>query len=143
MYIPLGGSKTKLLNTFIIFSFVALWHDLRINLLLWAWCIYISLIPEIIIKRYFAQEKMQYLQDYILFRYLRALLCSITILLMITANLIGFGIGNKTLVDALLNLIKLTTPIRFLSIVLYFMPLSFVMLYIRELEIKNGIKKNF
>ena len=36
MNIPLGGKQKKLLNTFIIFSFVALWHDLWFNLLLWA-----------------------------------------------------------------------------------------------------------
>ena len=143
MYIPLGGKKKKLLNTFIIFSFVALWHDLKLNLLLWAWCIYISLIPEIIIKNYFAKEKRQYLNNYMWFRYLRAWFCSIIIILMITANLMGFGIGNKELVDALLYLLKLTTPSRFLLVSLFFSPLTFAMFYIRELERMNGIKKNF
>lgn len=29
MYIPLGGSQRKLLNVWVIFTFVALWHDLE------------------------------------------------------------------------------------------------------------------
>ena len=29
MYIPLGGSQRKLLNVWVIFSFVAIWHDLE------------------------------------------------------------------------------------------------------------------
>jgi D-alanyl-lipoteichoic acid acyltransferase DltB (MBOAT superfamily) len=143
MYIPLGGKKKKLLNTFIIFSFVALWHDLKFNLLLWAWTIYISLIPEIIIKSYFNREENQYLNNYMWFRYLKAWFSSVVILLMITANLIGFGIGNKELVDALLNLFKLTTPLRFIQISMFFFPFTFAMFFVRELERINGIKKNF
>ena len=143
MYIPLGGKQKKIINTFIIFSFVALWHDLKFNLLLWAWCIYTSLIPEIIVKSYFNQENKQYLKYKIWFRYLRAWICSIVIMLMITANLIGFGIGNKELVDALLNLLKVTTPLKFLFLSIFFLPFTFPMFYIRELEKINGIKKNF
>ena len=143
MYIPLGGKKKKLLNTFIIFSFVALWHDLKFNLLLWAWTIYISLIPEIIIKSYFNRDENQYLNNYMWFRYLKAWFSSVVILLMITANLIGFGIGNKELVDALLNLFKLTTPLRFIQISMFFFPFTFAMFFVRELERINGIKKNF
>ena len=29
IYIPLGGSQRKLLNVWVIFSFVAIWHDLE------------------------------------------------------------------------------------------------------------------
>lgn len=29
MYIPLGGSQRKLLNVWVIFTFVAIWHDLE------------------------------------------------------------------------------------------------------------------
>ena len=143
MYIPLGGKDKKLLNTFIIFSFVALWHDLKFNLLLWAWTIYISLIPEIIIKSYFNREENQYLNNYMWFRYLKSWFSSVVIILMIIANLIGFGIGNKELVDALLNLFKLTTPVRFIKISMFFFPFTFAMFYVRELERINGIKKNF
>ena len=143
IYVPLGGKNKKLLNSFIIFSFVALWHDLRLNLLLWAWFIYICLIPEIIIKNYFAKENMQYLNDKIWFRYLRAWICSIVIMLMITANLIGFGIGNTELVDALFSILKQTTFMRFIQMSIFHAPFTFCMFFIRDIEKKNGIKKNF
>ena len=143
MYIPLGGAKTKLFNAFIIFSFVALWHDLKLNLLLWAWCICISLIPEIIVKNYFAKEKRQYLNNYMWFRYLRGAVCSITIISLIMANLIGFGIGNKELIDALLAFLKLSTPKNIVLLVLSILPNTFIMFYIRELERMRGIVKNF
>jgi D-alanyl-lipoteichoic acid acyltransferase DltB (MBOAT superfamily) len=29
LYIPLGGSKWRLINVWIIFTFVAIWHDLE------------------------------------------------------------------------------------------------------------------
>ena len=144
VYIPLGGRKNRIFNTFIIFSFVALWHDLKFNLLLWAWCIYICLIPEILIKSYFNNEKRQYLKNKMWFRYLRAWVCSVVIILMIAANLIGFGIGNKELVEALIYLLKLTTVKRFLIIsTVILSPFTFTMFFIRDLEQKNGIQKKF
>lgn len=29
LYIPLGGAKWRVLNIWVIFTFVALWHDLE------------------------------------------------------------------------------------------------------------------
>ena len=143
IYLPLGGKNKKLINSFIIFSFVALWHDLRLNLLLWAWFIYIFFIPEIIIKSYFNKESMQYLNDKIWFRYLRAWICSILIMLMITANLIGFGIGNTELVDALFSILKETNFVRFIQMSIFYAPFTFCMFFIRDVEKKHGIQKNF
>ena len=142
VYIPLGGRKKRIFNTFIIFSFVALWHDLQFNLLIWAWFIYICLIPEVIIKSYFNAEKRLYLNNKMWFRYLRAWICSIVILLMMVANLIGFGIGNKELVDTLYPL-KLMTVKRFIFLTVIISPFIFTMFFIRDLEQKNGIKKKF
>ena len=143
IYLPLGGKHKKMFNTFVVFSFVALWHDLRFNLLLWAWFIYICFIPEIIIKNYFSKDNMQYLNDKMWFRYLRAWICSIVIMLMITANLIGFGIGNTELVDALFSILKETTFMRFIQMNIFYAPFTFCMFFIRDVEKKHGIKNNF
>jgi D-alanyl-lipoteichoic acid acyltransferase DltB (MBOAT superfamily) len=59
IYLPLGGKNCKILNIWIVFSFVALWHDLKLNLLFWGWFICIFLIPEILVKNYLSQEKVQ------------------------------------------------------------------------------------
>ncbi|CAI6004377.1 unnamed protein product [Closterium sp. NIES-64] len=50
LYIPLGGGKRKLLNVWIVFTFVALWHDLEWKLLWWAWLTSLLLAPELIVK---------------------------------------------------------------------------------------------
>ncbi|KAJ8434417.1 hypothetical protein Cgig2_002619 [Carnegiea gigantea] len=50
IYIPLGGARTKLLNVWVIFTFVALWHDLEWKLLSWAWLTCIFFVPEILLK---------------------------------------------------------------------------------------------
>jgi len=39
IYVPLGGSKNLVLNTVLVFSFVALWHDLTFRLLAWGWLV--------------------------------------------------------------------------------------------------------
>lgn len=47
IYVPLGGNKLKVLNMWVVFTFVALWHDFKLDLLLWAWIICLALVPEI------------------------------------------------------------------------------------------------
>jgi len=58
IFIPLGGSSYKFLNVWIIFTFVALWHDLQLKLLLWGWFICFFMIPEIFVKKIFNSEKV-------------------------------------------------------------------------------------
>jgi D-alanyl-lipoteichoic acid acyltransferase DltB (MBOAT superfamily) len=58
IYIPLGGSKYKIYNIWIVFNFVALWHDLQLNLLLWGWFICLFFVPEIMVKQYFNKEEV-------------------------------------------------------------------------------------
>jgi D-alanyl-lipoteichoic acid acyltransferase DltB (MBOAT superfamily) len=58
IFIPLGGSKFKVINIWVVFSFVALWHDLQLNLLIWGWFICLFLMPEILVKNYFNKEKV-------------------------------------------------------------------------------------
>ncbi|KAF9602830.1 hypothetical protein IFM89_031690 [Coptis chinensis] len=50
MYIPLGGSRRKLLNVWVVFTFVAIWHDLEWKLLSWAWLTCLFFIPELLVK---------------------------------------------------------------------------------------------
>ena len=47
IYIPLGGSKRVLLNSLLVFSFVALWHDLTFRLLAWGWLVSLFIVPEV------------------------------------------------------------------------------------------------
>jgi len=51
VYIPLGGRHTQKWNTFVIFTFVALWHDISASLLAWGWIISLFIIPELLLTR--------------------------------------------------------------------------------------------
>ncbi|XP_039002203.1 membrane-bound O-acyltransferase GUP1-like [Hibiscus syriacus] len=50
LYIPLVGSHRKLLNIWVIFTFVAVWHDLEWKLLSWAWLTCLFFVPELLVK---------------------------------------------------------------------------------------------
>uniref|UniRef100_A0A452XYA9 Membrane-bound O-acyltransferase C24H6.01c n=1 Tax=Aegilops tauschii subsp. strangulata TaxID=200361 RepID=A0A452XYA9_AEGTS len=52
VYIPLGGSRRKLLSIWVVFTFVAAWHDLEWKLISWAWLTCLCFVPEIVIKSF-------------------------------------------------------------------------------------------
>jgi len=57
IYVPLGGSKYFAFNMWIVFTFVALWHDIQLNLLAWGWLICLFLVPEIVATTVFSQKR--------------------------------------------------------------------------------------
>ena len=57
IFIPCGGSKTKMWNIWVVFTFVAIWHDFSLDLVCWAWFICAAMIPEMIVKRYVAKHE--------------------------------------------------------------------------------------
>ncbi|KAK0460900.1 MBOAT, membrane-bound O-acyltransferase family-domain-containing protein [Desarmillaria tabescens] len=91
IYIPLGGSHRQLLNSLLIFTFVALWHDLTFRLLAWGWLVSIFLIPEVVAGWVFSTGKFG---DRPWYRHLCALGAVLNILMMMAANLVGFVIGT-------------------------------------------------
>lgn len=90
IYIPVGGSRMiyGIPATLLVFTFVALWHDLSLKLLTWGWLVTAFIIPELVCKFVFRGSKHQ--QWY---RHLAAFGAVFNILLMMTANLVGFAIG--------------------------------------------------
>ncbi|KAL3515833.1 hypothetical protein ACH5RR_022735 [Cinchona calisaya] len=93
MYIPLGGAQRKLLNVWVVFTFVAIWHDLEWKLLSWSWLTCIFFIPEILIKSAANTFKVQGALGEFLFRELNAVAGAVTITCLMVANLVGFVIG--------------------------------------------------
>lgn len=91
IYIPLGGSKNRLLASFCVFTFVAIWHDIELKLLLWGWMIVLFLIPEIFLSSFvykmFAHKPKFY-------RLLTGAGCVINVWLMMIANIFGFCLGQ-------------------------------------------------
>ncbi|KAJ2599727.1 glycerol transporter [Coemansia sp. RSA 1286] len=88
VYIPLGGKHTSTWNTFVIFTFVALWHDLTLRLLQWAWIIALLFLPEGLATWYFGKPQWSS-KPY--FRYLCSMGGALNIVGMMIANLVGFG----------------------------------------------------
>ncbi|KAG9457793.1 hypothetical protein H6P81_002301 [Aristolochia fimbriata] len=97
IYIPLGGSKTKLVNVWIIFTFVAIWHDLEWKLLSWAWLTCLFFVPEMIVKSTVNVFQAKSASGAFIFRELSAIAGAITITCLMVANLVGYVIGPSGL----------------------------------------------
>ncbi|KAJ6261088.1 hypothetical protein Dda_3753 [Drechslerella dactyloides] len=99
IYVPLGGSKKRaVLNTLVVFTFVALWHDLSFTLLTWGWLIVLFILPELTARAMLPYSKYGGNWWY---RPLAAAGGALTVLTMCVANLIGFALG----VDGMKHLI--------------------------------------
>ncbi|CAI5523233.1 unnamed protein product [Closterium sp. Naga37s-1] len=93
LYIPLGGGKRKLVNVWIVFTFVALWHDLEWKLLWWAWLTSLLLAPEMIVKAIGNLKALQGFRKSWMYRECCAIAGSFNVLGLMTANLVGFVVG--------------------------------------------------
>ncbi|CAL9098871.1 unnamed protein product [Musa textilis] len=106
MYIPLGGSQRKLVNVWVIFTFVAVWHDLEWKLLSWAWLTCIFFAPEILIKSCRNAVQVRSAFGMCIQRELNAVAGAVTISCLMVANLAGFVMGPsgiKWLISRLLH----------------------------------------
>lgn len=99
IFIPMGGSKNRgkyalaksALNYILIFTFVALWHDIKLNLLIWGWLIVLFMLPEFIAGYIFPRKNWEgHLNSY---RHLCAVGVVGNLMMMMTANLVGFAVG--------------------------------------------------
>ena len=88
LYIPLGGNKRYMLNFLIVFTFVAVWHDISVKLLAWGWLISLFVVPEIICQKFTA-----HLVDESYYVHLSAIGGVANIFMMMSANLVGFVVG--------------------------------------------------
>jgi len=90
IYIPVGGSQQALLSALLVFTFVALWHDLSFKLLTWGWLVSLFLIPEVAARHFLPPSKFGSRSWY---RHACAAGCIFNILMMMSANLVGFVVG--------------------------------------------------
>ncbi|GJJ08164.1 hypothetical protein Clacol_002372 [Clathrus columnatus] len=103
IYVPLGGSRQPIISTLLVFTFVALWHDLSFRLLAWGWLVSFFILPEILARWAFPFEKYG---DFWWYRHLCAIGAVFNILLMMIANLVGFVLGidgTKYMISQLVN----------------------------------------
>jgi len=142
IYIPLGGSRgTKLRaigNFLAVFTFVALWHDINLKLLIWGWLITLFVLPEIICTLLFPARKWKDSPN--TYRWLCGVGATGNILMMMAANLVGFALGLDGLKGLVQNILGSYSGYAFLlgAIVTLFVGAQ-VMFEIRESEKRKGI----
>lgn len=91
IYVPLGGAKNQIPSTLLVFTFVALWHDLSLKLLAWGWLITFFIVPEVIARKTLPYEEYG---NRWWFRHIAAIGGVGNVLMMTTGNLVGFAIGT-------------------------------------------------
>lgn len=99
IYVPLGGASFKnwrssarsVITYLLVFTFVALWHDIQMRLLIWGWLIVLFMCPEWIAAYLFPKKKWENRPTE--YRMLCGLGGVLNVLMMISANLVGFAVG--------------------------------------------------
>lgn len=102
IYIPLGGSggpDTRglwgqvrgIVNLLAVFTFVAMWHDIQLRLLLWGWLISLFVLPESLAGYLFPKHKWRDHKE--VYRLICGAGAVANILMMMSANLVGFAVG--------------------------------------------------
>jgi D-alanyl-lipoteichoic acid acyltransferase DltB (MBOAT superfamily) len=101
MYIPLGGSRAKVWAIAPIFTFVALWHDIELQLIRWAGVMCVAFVLEVMVGALVARSawlhgmaasrRPLHVHAY---RHLQAVGGALSTFSLIVANLYGFGTGD-------------------------------------------------
>ncbi|KAF9048876.1 MBOAT, membrane-bound O-acyltransferase family-domain-containing protein [Panaeolus papilionaceus] len=137
IYIPLGGSKNVILNTLLIFSFVALWHDLTFRLLAWGWLISLFVIPELAATYLLPKSKYGKFPWY---RHACAIGGVLNVLMMIGANLVGFVVGTDGVAFFFGELFGTWAGIKFMVICTFCLFVGVQLMFeYREEELRQGI----
>lgn len=136
IYVPLGGGgKYRILNSLCVFSFVAIWHDIELKLLMWGWLVVIFIIPELAATAIFKQY-----QNEPWYRHLCALGAVINIWMMMMANLFGFCMGKDGTISLIRSLFTTSVGLRFLILSLGALFVGAqVMFELREAEKRRGV----
>ncbi|KAG2220029.1 hypothetical protein INT45_012205 [Circinella minor] len=139
IFIPLGGSKYMAYNMWVVFTFVALWHDIELKLLAWGWLICLFLMPELIASSLFSFKKFGKKPYY-------RVVCGIgavgNILMMMIANLVGFCVGVDGMMDMLKQIFGTANGLLFLVTVSICLFIAVqIMFEIRESEKRRGDPK--
>ena len=93
IYKPLGGRDNQLYSVWIIFIFVALWHDFEIKLFLWGGLNALFYALEVIVKHYVNKNQIFKQFPIYIINLIYAISGASYIMILISINLIGYGIG--------------------------------------------------
>lgn len=60
IYVPLGGMKNVFVNSVLVYTFVALWHDITFKLLAWGWLVSLFILPEMLARYILPSSRVRY-----------------------------------------------------------------------------------
>jgi D-alanyl-lipoteichoic acid acyltransferase DltB (MBOAT superfamily) len=112
IYIPLGGASSKtwvssvrsVVNYAAVFTFVALWHDISLNLLAWGWLVVFFMLPEVLAGYAFPKKRWE--NNLTAHRVLCGVGAVGNLMLMMAANLVGFAVGINGLKSIVYGIFK-------------------------------------
>jgi D-alanyl-lipoteichoic acid acyltransferase DltB (MBOAT superfamily) len=161
IYVPLGGggggrrptgskpspspSQSRLMakvlqirNFLLVFTFVALWHDINLRLLMWSWLITLFVLPEVVGGMLFPASRWRSRPT--AYRVLSGIGSVGNVLMMMIANLVGFALGLDGLQNLLNSLTGSYSGVAYMisCCVVLFVGVQ-VMFEIREDELRAGI----
>ncbi|CAI6338834.1 unnamed protein product [Periconia digitata] len=122
LFIPLGGSHSSgfwgkartTLNYLTVFSFIAIWHDIKLRLLMWGWLVTLFVLPEFIASKIFPARKWK--NSPMAYRYLCGVGAVGEILMLMAANLVGFALGLDGLADLVHGIMSSWSGLSFLLV---------------------------
>lgn len=157
LYVPLGGSNRssgssgnkassaffskarQILNFLVVFTFIALWHDINLRLLMWGWLITLFVLPEVIGTLLFPASRWRSQPN--TYRVICGIGAVGNVLMMMIANLVGFALGLDGLKGLLGELLGSYAGLVYLvsACCALFVGVQ-VMFEIREEEMRAGIE---
>lgn len=87
----LPAKAQRITNFLAVFTFMALWHDINLRLLMWGWLITLFVLPEVLATLAFPAHKWR--SSPTAYRVLCGVGAVGNILMMMVANLVGFALG--------------------------------------------------
>ncbi|KAI9770920.1 MAG: glycerol transporter [Geoglossum simile] len=149
IYIPLGGSGgpntpgfwgtiRTIANFLAVFTFVALWHDINLRLLMWGWLITLFVLPEVVAGLLFPRRKWSKHRE--AYRVICGIGAVGNILMMMAANLVGFAVGLDGLKGLVNGIVGSFSGLVFLATACGALFIGTqVMFEAREREMRQGI----
>ena len=161
LYVPLGGGESpkptspttstttrtsnliakarRVTNVLAVFTFMALWHDINLRLLMWGWLITLFVLPEVVATLLFPPQKWKTRPT--AYRVLCGVGAVGNILMMMMANLVGFAVGLDGLKGLLEGIMGSYSGVGFLvaACAALFVGVQ-VMFEVREGELRAGIR---
>ena len=92
MYVPMGGKDNKIWSVWVIFLFVAIWHDLEIKLIAWGLLNSTFLVIEVISRQIHTSRSFQSLPNFIK-NTIEIISGASFIFVLIGVNMVGYAVG--------------------------------------------------